>query len=58
MEKSENRLKQEKQIIEKIQKIFDNGEHIYQFRIKIDGGAGMNTRVEYRVVEHLVENDE
>lgn len=55
MQITENRAKQQKQIIDKIQSVFDNAEHIQQFQFKVNGGVGMSTRFEYTVVERLVE---
>jgi hypothetical protein len=57
MQITENRAKQQKQIIDKIQSIFNNAEHIVQFQFEINGGVGMVTRVRYTVVENLVEED-
>ena len=58
MDKSENRIKQEKQIIDKIQSIFDNAEHIIQFQFEINGGSGMSTTITHTVVERIAECDE
>ena len=58
MNKSESRLKQEKQIIDKIQSIFDNAEHIIQFQFEINGGSGMSTTITHTVVERIAECDE
>ena len=55
MQITENRAKQQKQIIDKIQSIFDNAEHIQQFQFEINGGVGMVTRVRYTMVENLIE---
>lgn len=55
---TENRAKQQKQIIDKIQSIFDNAEHIQRFHIEVNGGVGMNTRIQYSVVENLVDEEE
>lgn len=54
MEKSENRLKEEQAIINKIQSIFDNADLIDNFEIVIIGGAGEITAIEYRVAERIV----
>ena len=58
MDKSETRIKYEKEIMEKIQSIFDNAEHIQQFHFEIDGGVGMNTIIEYTVAETLQQFDD
>ena len=55
---TENRSKQQKQIIEKIQSIFDNAEHIYRFQFDVEGGVDRVTRIQYTVVENLVEEGE
>lgn len=52
---TENRAKQQKQIIDKIQSIFDNAEHIYRFQFDVEGGVDRVTRIQYTVVENLVE---
>ena len=55
MQITENRAKQQKQIIDKIQSIFDNAEHIYRFQIDVEGGVDRVTRIQYTVVENLVD---
>ncbi len=55
MQITENRAKQQKQIIDKIQSIFDNAEHIVQFQFEVNGGVESVTRIQYTVVENLVE---
>lgn len=55
MQITENRAKQQKQIIDKIQSIFDNAEHIYHFQIDVEGGFDRVTRIQYTVVENLVD---
>ena len=51
MAKSLGRKLNEKQIIDKVQSIFDNAEYIRDFEIKIEGGVTMATVVDYRVTE-------
>lgn len=58
MQITENRAKQQKQIIDKIQSIFDNAEHIKEFQFQIIGGVEMVTTIRYTVVENLVEKGE
>ena len=58
MQITENRAKQQKQIIDKIQSIFDNAEHIYRFQLDVEGGVDMVTRIQYTVVENLIPDDD
>lgn len=56
--KGEYRQALEKAIIDKVQSIFDNADHITNFEIMIKGGMEEVTSIEYRVAEFIIPQSE
>lgn len=57
-ERSNSRQTLEKSIMDKIQSIFDNADHITDFEIMLRGGVEEVTSIEYRVAERIVPQSE